>query len=372
MAKKPVGTPAGRDTPYQGEPMSTASQLIILALIVTGLALGRAFLIPIAIAFLATTLIAATADRIGRMGLGGIPAMAGAIALFVTAIGAVIYVVFGQVDEVAAAWPRYVARIQTLLSDAAEWLGPKIAERVTEAIRNLDLARTIPTLMGSAGAFLATFILVAIYTGFMLAERRTVPAKIENALDAGHDVARAHDALREIIAGIRDYLWIKTIMSLLTATVSYAVLKALNVDFAETWALLIFFLNYIPNIGSVLGVAFPALLALVQFDTLWQFLVIAVFLAFAQFLIGNVLEPRVMGRTLNLSPFVVLASLTFWSTLWGVVGAFLSVPLTASIAIACSRIPSWRWLAVLLSEDGSLDTARAGKPVPAARSARQR
>lgn len=338
------------------------SQLIVLALIVTGLALGSAFLIPIAIAFLTTTLIAATADRIARMGLGEMPAMAVAIALFVSAIAAVVFAISGQVDEVAAAWPRYVERFQVLLQGATEWLGPKVSERITESIRNLDLARTIPPLMGSAGAFLATFVLVAIYTGFMLAERRTVSSKIANLLEAGDDVDRANDAVREIVVGIRDYIWIKTIMSVLTAGVSYVVLKSLGVDFAETWALLIFFLNYIPNIGSVLGVAFPALLALVQFDTLWQFLVIASFLAVAQFLIGNVLEPRVMGRTLNLSPFVVLASLTFWTTLWGVVGAFLSVPLTASIAIACSRIPGWRWLAVLLSEDGSLDSSRRREP----------
>lgn len=336
--------------------MSVASQLIVLALIVTGLALGRSFLVPVAIAFLATTLIAATADRISRMGLGPNAAMAASILLFVAAIGAVIFSITGQGDEVSAAWPRYVARLQTLLQDAIEQLGPKVSERVMAMVQNLDLARTIPTLMGSAGAFLASFGLVAIYVGFMLAERRTVPNKIANIVDGGHDVAHVNETVRQIVAGIRDYVWIKTIMSVLTAGVSYAVLKSLDVDFAETWVLLIFFLNYIPNIGSVLGVAFPALLALVQFDTLWQFAVIVVFLALAQFLIGNVLEPRVMGRTLNLSPFVVLASLTFWTMLWGVVGAFLSVPLTASVAIACSRIPSWRWLAVLLSEDGSLDS----------------
>jgi len=97
---------------------------------------------------------------------------------------------------------------------------------------------------------------------------------------------------------------------------------------------------------------------LIQFDTVSQFLVIAILLSGAQFLIGNVLEPAIMGRTLNLSPFVVMVSLAFWGMIWGLVGAFLSVPLTAAIAIACSKVPSWRWVAVLLSENGRIDEWR--------------
>jgi predicted PurR-regulated permease PerM len=131
----------------------------------------------------------------------------------------------------------------------------------------------------------------------------------------------------------------------------------IGVDFAETWTLLIFLLNYIPSIGSILGVIFTAMLVLLQFDTLWQFFIIAVLLSSAQLIIGNVNEPTFMGRTLNLSPFVVIASLAFWSTLWGPVGAFLSVPLTTTLVIACSHVPSFRWIAVLLSADGQISVA---------------
>jgi predicted PurR-regulated permease PerM len=164
-------------------------------------------------------------------------------------------------------------------------------------------------------------------------------------------------AMADISESIRRYLLIKTIMSLLTAGVSYDVLNMIGVDFAETWTLLIFLLNYIPSIGSILGVIFPALLVLLQFDTLWQFFIIAVLLSSAQLIIGNVIEPTFMGRTLNLSPFVVIASLAFWSIIWGPVGAFLSVPLTTTLVIACSHVPSFRWIAVLLSADGQISVA---------------
>ena len=328
-------------------------QFLIIAIIVTALALGGSFLIPITIAFFATILISAATERLVRAGLGPVFAMMVALSIIVLVVALVVYSVLGQVDAVAEAWPRYVDRFQSLFSKTMERLDGGVAEKIKEAVGSFSILATVPTLMGSAGGFLATFCLVAIYVGFMLAERTTVDTKVEKMLGADQDVDRARKALNGIVAGIREYIWIKTLMSLLTGGVSYVVLVALGVDFAETWALIIFLLNYIPNIGSILGVIFPALLALIQFDTLWQFLVIAICLSSAQFLIGNVLEPRVMGRTLNLSSFVVIASLAFWAMLWGIVGAFLGVPLTAAIAITCSHIPSWRWLAVLLSEDNS-------------------
>ncbi len=148
---------------------------------------------------------------------------------------------------------------------------------------------------------------------------------------------------------------------MLTSATSYAVLKTIGVDFAETWALIIFLLNYIPSIGAIIGVVFPALLALIQFDTFWQFLLITALLAGTQLIIGNILEPSLMGRTLNLSPFVVIASLAFWAMIWGIVGAFLSVPLTTALIIVCSHIPSLRWVAILLSADGRITL---GTPTP--------
>ena len=141
-------------------------------------------------------------------------------------------------------------------------------------------------------------------------------------------------------------------MSFLTAGLCYVILLFYGVDFAEVWALLIFLLNFIPTIGSIIAVIIPALVALVQFDTVWTSVQLLALMGFVQFLIGNVVSPRYMGKTLNLSPFVVIVALTFWGTIWGIEGAFLSVPITASIAIICQYVPGWRWIAILLSSDG--------------------
>ncbi len=146
-------------------------------------------------------------------------------------------------------------------------------------------------------------------------------------------------------------------MSIITGTSSYIILTYLNVDFAETWALVIFLLNYIPTIGSILGVIFPALIALLQFDTYTPFLIIALGLTAIQFTIGNVVEPMFMGNSLNLSAFVIVLSLTFWGTIWGAAGMVLSIPITVMMMIVAAHIPSWRWVAIMLSRDGNIETS---------------
>jgi predicted PurR-regulated permease PerM len=151
----------------------------------------------------------------------------------------------------------------------------------------------------------------------------------------------------------------KTLVSLATGVLSYAILEWVGVDFAAVWALLIFMLNFIPNIGSILGMMLPALLTLVQFDTLTPFLIITFGLGAVQFVIGNLAEPALMGKSLNLSSFMIILSLTFWGMLWGIPGMFLSVPIMVMFAIICARFDSLRGIAVILSADGRIGGSRA-------------
>ena len=332
--------------------MRTLETLLILALVIMGLVFGSSFLIPIAIALLLTTLITGAAERFSRLGLPTSIAMFSSLSLVILCLVGVFYILSQQIDALTQVWPRYVARFQVLTTQTTEWFGPAISAKVGAVFSNLDLTNRMPRLLGSAGTLFSNSVLVALYVGFLLAERGTIANKLKLLFDTPEKTNDATVILTRLVDSIRDYIWIQSVMSFFTAAVSYAVLKTLGIDFSETWALLIFLLSFIPSIGSVLGVVFPALIALIQFDTTWQFMVIAGLLSMAQFLIGNVIQPAVMGKTLNLSPFVVMISLAFWATIWGTVGAFLSVPLTAAIVIACSHVPAWNWLAVLLSEDG--------------------
>ena len=128
----------------------------------------------------------------------------------------------------------------------------------------------------------------------------------------------------------------------------------IGVDYPVFWGFIVFLFNYIPTIGSMLAVAFPAALALVQFDTSSEFFLVVLLLGGLQFLIGNVLEPKLMGSSLNISGIVIMLSLALWGAIWGVVGMVLCVPLTVVTMIICARFPAWRPIAVLLSADGNI------------------
>ena len=207
--------------------------------------------------------------------------------------------------------------------------------------------------------------LVVLYAGFLRAERGRNARRLISIGETHADRAQTFATLAKISDGIRQYLFVKTVVSVATGALSYAILNWLGVDFAEIWAVIVFLLNYIPSIGSVLGVVFPALLALVQFDTLEPFLIIVGVLAVIQFIIGNVIEPMMMGRSFNLGAFTVIVALMFWSAIWGIAGAFLAVPITAAFVILCREIEGWQWIAVLLSNER---TRIARKPAPAASS----
>jgi predicted PurR-regulated permease PerM len=125
----------------------------------------------------------------------------------------------------------------------------------------------------------------------------------------------------------------------------------MGVDFALFWAVVIGLFNYIPYVGSIVGVALPVVLSLAQFGSLGTTALLGTLLIAAQTYVGNVLEPRVIGRQLNLSPFVVLVALSVWSALWGLPGAILAIPLTAMIAIICDAFPQSRFVAVLLANE---------------------
>ena len=136
--------------------------------------------------------------------------------------------------------------------------------------------------------------------------------------------------------------------------VTWAIMAFCGMEFAVFWGVLIALLNYVPYIGSFLSIFLPAVFAILQFGSLGQVLSVMVPLSVVQFLNGNFLDPYLMGNSLNLSPFVILVSLTVWSALWGISGAFLAVPMTAVMVMIFAEFPGTRPFAVLLSRKGDV------------------
>ena len=178
----------------------------------------------------------------------------------------------------------------------------------------------------------------------------------------GHDAVNATVVLTNP-DGVEQYLWVQTVTGLMIAVASWAVMVVVGLDNAVFWAFLIFIASYIPIIGGAIGILAPPLFALVQFETLWQAAVLLGVLQSIQFVVGNVILPRMQGDSLNIDPVAVLLALAFWGAIWGVPGMFLSTPLTVIAMVVCAQFEGSRWVAVLLSADGAPDKLRERRSV---------
>jgi predicted PurR-regulated permease PerM len=165
--------------------------------------------------------------------------------------------------------------------------------------------------------------------------------------ERGQEIMRIAGSIN---AAVSKYLAVKTFTSFLTALLSVLVLAAFGVKYAVLWAILTFFANFIPYIGSMVAVALPIAMSFVQFpDALYKPIVVLVLLTLVQQLIGSVIEPRLIGKKLGVSPLIILLSLAFWGMLWGIPGMILSAPLVVSIKIILENIEYTRSIARLCS-----------------------
>jgi len=323
------------------------------------LVLGQNILVPLAVAVIIWHLINAMAR-----GIGGIPHLGEhlpswvCMALALGVIGLLLYL-FGDMAsqnlaDVTEAAPQYQENLRRLLADGSAMLGLQQAIDLNDLVDQISIRDLVPKVASAVSSLLGQAGLIVVYVIFLLIEQRRFDRKLSVLFPDPDRERWVRGVLGRIQTDIQTYIWIKTLTSVLTGAVSYAVLTIVGVDYAPFWAVIIFLLNYIPTIGSLLGVTFPAVLALVQFGSPAPFLVIVGVLGAVQFTIGNIIEPRLMGRSLNMSPLVVILSLVVWGQVWGVVGMFLCVPLTGMIMIVLTYVPRARWVAVLLSSDGRI------------------
>ena len=211
-----------------------------------------------------------------------------------------------------------------------------------EAARLIDLPGLARTAAGSALGALAVLVFVLLNVGFLMVERTGFAAKLDRLGLAPAARARVGAVIAEINARVGTYLAAKTLVNIALGLMSWLIMLAFGLEFAVIFAIVIAVLNYIPYFGSFVGVAFPALAALVTFPEPSAAVWLVFCLAGAQFLIGNVIEPQVMGASLNLSPWVILIALTVWGALWGVAGAVFSVPITATMMVVLAAFEGTR------------------------------
>lgn len=251
--------------------------------------------------------------------------------------------------------PTYEARLNAMSQAGTEWLETQGIEASRDSLMAAvdydSVAGFMGTLVSSIGSLLSDTAFVMLTTGFIMAEAAGLPRKLQAALgDPDVDM----DRFSGIINDIQEYLSIKTKISVATGVLATVLCLAAGIDYPVLWGVLAFFLNYIPTIGSIIAAVPPVLLGFLQYG--WErATVVLVGYVVINLIMGNVVEPKVMGKRLGLSSLVVFLSLVFWGWIWGPLGMFLSVPLTMVVKILLENSDDLKWVAVLLGSGAEME-----------------
>ncbi|PXA05620.1 AI-2E family transporter [Coraliomargarita sinensis] len=336
-----------------------AFAMIIVILSFYVLYIGQNLLLPLVIAGAIAYLISILAHGISMIKVRGIGvpkalSMLIAVGVILLGIGFIINLITVNIASVIREAPAYQDNLESLIYKGYTAVGVEEVPNLQEVIDQIDLGaylqnfgRTVRSLVSSTG-------IIIVYLIFLLLEQRTFADKIKAIIQNRSKQKDAFELIDKMRHDIRLYVAIKVLTSATTGLLSFGVLHFVGVDFASFWAVLIFLLNFIPTIGSIIATAFPSMLTLIQFDTLGPFIITISILSAIQFCIGSLVEPKLMGNRLNLSPIVILLSLGLWGSIWGIPGMFLCVPITVIMMIVCSYFPNTRPVAVLLSGNGKV------------------
>jgi predicted PurR-regulated permease PerM len=336
-----------------------AMAMVIIFLTFYLLHIGQSLLLPLVIAGAIAYLISVLTHAICSVEAKGfsVPkpiAMILAIAIILVSLSYLVQLITINIKSVIAVAPEYQKNMEALIYKGYKLFEVEEVPDIREFLNQFDIGGYLQSFGATVRSLVSSFGIITVYLIFLLLEQRSFGDKIRAIIRDPKRQEDAFELIDKMRSDIRSYVGIKVLTSTATGLISYVVLKLVGVDFASFWAVLIFLLNFIPTIGSIIATAFPSILTLVQFDTLGPFIVTVSVLTSVQFCIGSLIEPKLMGNRLNLSPIVILLSLGLWGSVWGIPGMFLCVPITVIIMIICSYFPSTRPIAILLSGNGKV------------------
>lgn len=271
------------------------------------------------------------------------------VGLCVTGLGSLIYANFTQVADNLRTYEDRLEKKIVAVAAQVPFLKLKLeGQFLRDLVPPEQLAAAVGLVLGQFGGFTTWAALTFVYLLFLIAEKVSFPRRMEQAFGAQQG-DRIMSVVESINQAIGQYIAVKTLVSALAGLLSYGVLAVFDVEFAATWGILIFLLNYIPYLGSLVAVSVPILIAFVQFDEIWKGIAIGIALVSVQQIIGLYVEPRMAGQRLDVSPLLIVLSLAFWGVVWGIVGMILAVPLLVIAKIILDNINETKPIATLIS-----------------------
>ena len=314
----------------------------------------RAILIPFVVAFVLVVLVNSLVSFIQR-GWRGAPRWAVSLVAAIVVIGAAsagILVMARGVSQIVAQGPALMMRLDQVavgLGQSLHLARPLHLDAITGQVSAGKIAGMI---LSSMQGFAAGLLLMIVYFGFILAGWRRIGRKIDYAAGSSKRAAAIKNVIDASAANIQTYMWVQTVTGAILTASAAIVMAAVGLNNVLFWTVIFFLLTFIPNIGITIGSIAPSLFALIQFPTVWQGLTIFGVTQVVATIVGNFVYPRMQAETQNIDPVVTLLSLSFWTVLWGLAGAFLAVPLTLMLMMVFAQFEGTRWVAAMLSNDG--------------------
>ncbi len=337
--------------------------LVFLAaiLLLAVMKVTASIIVPMVIAFFIFILINPMLSRMDKLRVPRLLSMLIALLIVAAVFVLFLYVFFVMVNMLMrpdTGISAYAARVAQLDMAVSAWLAPYLDENPETfsllSWLNINWYSVLISGLSSVSSkfisVLSDALLVFLYLMFIILERQTVMPKLLAALPRGK-VQRASQMVERMNRQTSRYLLTKVIISIATGIMFYFASIISHLDFALVWGVLAVILNFIPTIGSIVCTAGTIIMAIIQFAPDWGNIIYVTLLMISiEMVLGNIIDPRLQGVQLNISPLVILVSLAIWGYVWGIPGMFLAVPLTSMIQIICANVPSLRPIAIILSE----------------------
>jgi predicted PurR-regulated permease PerM len=318
-----------------------AAVVIVLA----GIKLSSVILVPFLLALFLATILSPLFLWLKKLGLGDILPLIIIVLLLILVITSLAILVGNSIEDFTHNVPFYETKLKSNLGELLETVSnwglyiPK--EDILNLFQTDSIMRYISATLRSFGSLVTNSFMIIITIIFMLLEISQFRFKFSQTN------SNSLKQLTEISDNIKHYILLKSLTSAATGIIITIILKITGIHYAILWGLLAFMLNYIPNIGSIIAAVPAVLMSIIQFDFTVA-IMIAISYLVVNVLIGSLIEPRILGKGLGLSPLIVFLSLIFWGWLLGPIGMILSVPLTIMIKIALNTKEDTKWIAILL------------------------
>jgi len=336
-----------------------ASTLFIIISVIGLLIVGKVFLLPLIIAILIWFLIKEIRRILTKMPIVGKKAPIWVLSLLSTITlfsvsGIMIALVIDNINYLSNNTELYEQNIKLINARFQSDFDIDLPELFGTYIGDFDFISILNKLLKSITDLFSNAFIVGFYVLFLFVEENIFKQKLSALYPKSTKYKDVNQTLQKINNAISKYISLKTFVSLISAISCFIALVIIGVDTPLFWAFLIFTLNYIPVVGAFIAVIFPSAIALFQFGDFTHFFMVLGIIGSIQMIVGNVLEPKIMGNSLNVSSLVVIIALSFWGIVWGVVGMILSVPITVVLIILFAQFPSTKSIAILLSEKGKV------------------